>query len=79
MNNYRIAEVVAHTAPMILLDTLEAYADKTCVCSVKITPESAFYCADKKGVASYIGSEYMAQTIAAYAGAHALDEKREVK
>jgi predicted hotdog family 3-hydroxylacyl-ACP dehydratase len=79
MNNYAIEAVLAHTQPMILLDVLDEYEEKTCTCHVTITEKSAFYNKEKQGVASYIGSEYMAQSIAAYAGAHALDEKRSVK
>ncbi len=79
MNKYSIESVAAHTEPMILLDSLDRYGEKTCVCRVNITEQSAFYDFENQGVASYIGSEYMAQTIAAYAGAHALDENREVK
>ncbi|NRA53003.1 MAG: 3-hydroxylacyl-ACP dehydratase [Gammaproteobacteria bacterium] len=64
---------------MILVDQLLDYHAKGGRCRVTITPQSAFYDTDSKGVASYIGSEYMAQTIAAYAGALALDNDKQVK
>ena len=79
MNQYAIADVLAHRPPMILVDQLLDYLAKGGRCRVTITPQSAFYDTDSKGVASYIGSEYMAQTIAAYAGALALDNDKQVK
>lgn len=79
MNNYDIKQVLPHQAPMILIDTLAQYDVDSCRCTVTITPQSAFYNALKKGVPSYIGSEYMAQAIAAFAGAHALDDNDAVQ
>ena len=74
MNNYDIKQVLPHQAPMILIDTLESYDVDSCRCTVGIKSASPFYDELKKGVPSYIGSEYMAQAIAAFAGAHALDD-----
>jgi len=79
VNQYPIADVLAHRPPMILVDKLLDYHATGGRCRVTITPQSAFYDTDSKGVASYIGSEYMAQTIAAYAGALALDNDKQVK
>ena len=79
MNNYKIEQVLPHQAPMILIDSLEQYDSDSCRCAVTITPESAFYNGVKKSVPSYIGSEYMAQAIAAFAGAHALDNNADVQ
>jgi len=79
MNNYDIDQVLPHQSPMILIDTLEHYDADSCRCTVTITQQSAFYNVLKKGVPSYIGSEYMAQAIAAFAGAHALDENASVQ
>ena len=78
MNKYEIEDVLPHQKPMILIDTLLKYDEDSCCCQVTITSNSPFYCAEKKGVPSYIGSEYMAQTIAAYAGAQALDKNNSV-
>ena len=78
MNNYRIIDVIPHREPMILIDSLCGYDDDSCTCQLTIKESSAFYDKAKSGVASYIGSEYMAQTIAAYAGAHALDNQQEI-
>jgi predicted hotdog family 3-hydroxylacyl-ACP dehydratase len=79
MNNYDIERVLPHQAPMILIDSLKQYDADSCRCTVVITSASPFYNSLKKGVPSYIGSEYMAQAIAAFAGAHALDHKADVQ
>jgi len=64
---------------MILIDALCDYHAEGGRCRVTITEQSPFYDASINGVASYIGSEYMAQSIAAYAGALALDNNLAVK
>jgi|TARA_R110002060_G_scaffold77748_1_gene89605 predicted hotdog family 3-hydroxylacyl-ACP dehydratase len=79
MINYNIEQLLPHQSPMILIDSLEHYDFDSCRCNVEITEHSPFYSIVKKGVPSYIGSEYMAQAIAAFAGAHALDVNDEVK
>ena len=79
MNKYSIEAVLPHQAPMILIDSLNSYHADGCVCDVTITEQSPFYDEVKKGVATYIGSEYMAQAIAAYAGTLALDDNNKVK
>ena len=79
MNNYDIDQVLPHQSPMILIDSLEHYDVDSCRCTVEITQHSPFYNVVKKGVPSYIGSEYMAQAIAAFAGAHALDDNDSVQ
>lgn len=79
MKKYSIEAVLPHQAPMILIDSLNSYHNDGCVCDVTITENSPFYNETKKGVANYIGSEYMAQAIAAYAGALALNNNNTVK
>ena len=79
MNAYPIASVLPHSAPMILLDELVSYDDENVSCRVTITPTMPFFDDAKQGVPRYVGCEYMAQTIAAYGGAHALDNADEVK
>ena len=79
MNNYSIEQVVPHDAPMILIEQLAEYSDETSTCSVTITPQSPFYNEQIEGVPSYIGIEYMAQSIAAYAGALANDINEAVR
>jgi len=78
MTKYQITDVLPHQYPMMLIDSLHAYDDESCTCQVTITTNSPFYNAETQGVPTYIGSEYMAQSIAAYAGAQALDDNQEV-
>jgi len=78
MNKYSIEDVLPHREPMILIDSLEFYDSDCCICQVIITKASPFYDDKLTGVPSYIGSEYMAQAIAAFAGANALDKKHDV-
>lgn len=79
MNNYSIEQVLAHEAPMILIDSLNHYSEESACCAVTITEHSPFYNPTLGGVPSYIGVEYMAQSIAAYAGALANDCEQEIK
>ncbi len=74
MHNYNIEQVLPHSHPMILLDTLNEYNDTSAYCSTTIRPESNFYQTKIQGVPAYVGIEYMAQTIAAYANANELDQ-----
>ncbi|WP_125721303.1 3-hydroxylacyl-ACP dehydratase [Pseudoalteromonas rubra] len=69
-NSHPIESLLAHREPMILIDKLIAHEEDTAECSVEITSDSLFLQA--QGVPSYIGIEYMAQAIAAFAGAKAL-------
>ncbi len=65
-----IATLVPHSATMLLLDELrEAEPERACA-RVTITPASLFF--EGAGVGSWVGVEYMAQAIAAYAGYDAL-------
>ena len=74
MNKYPIEHVLPHAHPMILLDKLVAYSETGACCLVSIGPLSNFYNDKRQAVPSYVGLEYMAQTIAAYANAIKLDE-----
>lgn len=64
---------------MVLISRLVSYDFKKALCEVDIGSESPFYQESLSGVASYVGIEYMAQSIAAYAGALALDKGEDVK
>ncbi|MFL9923318.1 hotdog family protein [Herbaspirillum lusitanum] len=61
-----IEQLVPHAAPMILLDRVLNVDAETLRAEVKIRPDSLFHEGD--GVGSWVGIEYMAQAIAAYAG-----------
>ena len=75
--NFKILDVVPHQTPMSLLDTLESYSDKTLVSSVTIKEDSLFY--EELGVPTWVGLEYMGQSIAAFGGVEARNEGRPVK
>jgi predicted hotdog family 3-hydroxylacyl-ACP dehydratase len=64
-----IASLLPHSASMLLLDRVVAADTDRLQAEVAITPHSLF--ADANGVGSWIGIEYMAQAIAAFAGFHA--------
>ena len=74
-----IEEVVPHRPPMLLIDRVCAHGDDMTVSTVAIRPDSPFVAtgADGRlGVPAVVGIEYMAQTVAAYAGLSARKEKR---
>ncbi|KZN48627.1 3-hydroxylacyl-ACP dehydratase [Pseudoalteromonas luteoviolacea] len=70
-NSYGIEQLIAHRDPMILISELTEYDTSQATGVVRITADSPFI--SEKGVPSYVGIEYMAQMVAAYAGAKALD------
>ena len=74
MHNYSIEQIVPHAHPMILIDRLIEYTETTACCSVAIQPNVNFYNSVRGAVPSYVGLEYLAQTIAAYANAHKRDQ-----
>lgn len=63
---YSVAELVPHGGKMSLLSRIIDYGDGWLHAEVDISRKSMF--ADEHGVPSWIGLEYMAQAIAAYAG-----------
>lgn len=64
--DFHIDEVVPHAGLMSLLDRVIDFEDDSLRAEVAVGPESLF--AEKKGIPAWVGIEYMAQTIAAYAG-----------
>jgi predicted hotdog family 3-hydroxylacyl-ACP dehydratase len=64
-----IRDLLPHSGPMVLLDrVISADAESLCA-EVRIRHNSMFYI--DGGVGAWVGLEYMAQAIAAYAGYHA--------
>ena len=62
--------VVPHRRPMLLLDRLVEIDSMHAVCEVDVHQAAAF--AEADGIASWVGIEYMAQTVAAVGGWRAL-------
>jgi predicted hotdog family 3-hydroxylacyl-ACP dehydratase len=65
-----VRDVVPHSGRMMLLDRLVAADGESLTAEVTIRADALF--ARTEGVGAWVGVEYMAQTIAAYAGARAL-------
>ena len=74
MSKYPIEQVLPHSHPMILIDQLIDNSETSAECSVQIGEHSNFYNTKRQSVPSYVGIEYMAQTIAAYANALKLEQ-----
>jgi len=77
--HFTIEQVLPHDHPMILLDSLYDFCQEKATCCHLITAQSLFFDATLQGVPSYVGIEYMAQTIAAYANANELVNNRKVE
>jgi predicted hotdog family 3-hydroxylacyl-ACP dehydratase len=64
-----LTELVPHGPRMTVIDSLVSYDPKKSVAVAEIRPGSVFF--ENGGVPCWAGIEYMAQTIAAHAGAEA--------
>jgi predicted hotdog family 3-hydroxylacyl-ACP dehydratase len=76
---FTIEQVLPHAHPMILLDTLVHFSEEEATCCHLITQQSLLFDTALQGVPSYVGIEYMAQSIAAYANANELANNRPVE
>ena len=65
-STYQIKDLVPHSGEMSLLSRVVDHGDEWLMAEIEISQESLF--SDANGVPTWIGLEYMAQTIAAYAG-----------
>lgn len=79
ITGYPIEQVLPHAHPMILLDSFTEAGAEHAVCTVNISAQSPFFDLASRSVPAYVGIEYMAQTIAAYAGAHKLTAGNSVR
>ncbi len=79
MSHPRLEQLISHRPPMILLSRFVSADDTSACCEVDIESSSLLFQTELQGVPSYAGLEYMAQTIACYAGAQALANGTEVK
>lgn len=76
---YSLEQLLVHRTPMILLSRFVTADAHSAECEVDISPQSLFFQAELAGVPAYTGLEYMAQTIACFAGATALAQGGEAK
>lgn len=65
-SSYSVAELVPHSGRMSLLTKIVDYGDDWLSAEVEIKADSMF--ADEYGVPAWVGIEYLAQAIGAYAG-----------
>jgi predicted hotdog family 3-hydroxylacyl-ACP dehydratase len=72
---YDIERVVPHRGTMRLVDRLVAWDEDTVAVELRVPDEGPFSHDD--GVPAWVGVEYMAQAIAAWAGCHARRAGRE--
>lgn len=75
---YQVAEVIPHSGDMILIDEIVDYNDDSLLASVTITDTSLFV-DETNGVPVWVGIEYMAQAVAAWAGIQAKERDEPVK
>jgi len=76
-----VAELVPHKPPMLLLDRVVSYSKDFVSCEVVIRPDSPFCAAAgvPAGVPAIVGLEYMAQTVATYAGLAGREKGEQVR
>lgn len=72
-----VESILPHTGRMVLIDRIIDYGDEYLVAGVSINEETMFLDGDE--VPAWVGIEYMAQSIAAYAGLQAKTNGQPVK
>jgi predicted hotdog family 3-hydroxylacyl-ACP dehydratase len=75
---WTVSELLPHSGPMLLIGEPITSGDTWAEASVRIGEDSQFY-QSGRGVPSWVGVEYMAQTIALYAGISARRNGQHVK
>lgn len=75
---WSVSELLPHSGPMVLIGEPVASGDNWAEAGVRIGEDSQFY-RPGHGVPSWVGVEYMAQTIALYAGISAKKNGQDVK
>ena len=71
--------LLPHRAPMILLSRAVDYSDDAAQAIVEISAQSAFFDTALDGVPTWVGMEYMAQTIGVWAGHQQLSRNKTVQ
>ncbi len=75
---YKISQLVPHEKPMQLIDGMVDYDEDWFKSELEITSQSEFL-NENNAVPSWVGIEYMAQTIAAFAGRISREKGEPVK
>ncbi|WP_221793294.1 hotdog family protein [Oceanobacter mangrovi] len=71
---YAVAELVPHSGTMSLLDDVISYGSDSLTAMVRVHPGAEFFACTatgSRGIPGWLGIEYMAQAIAAWAGSQA--------
>ncbi|ROS01578.1 putative hotdog family 3-hydroxylacyl-ACP dehydratase [Sinobacterium caligoides] len=74
---FSLEQVLPHRAPMILLDSLDAVSETRVSCAVSVRESLSF--SDEQGLPAWVGIELMAQSVAAWSGARALQRGEPVR
>lgn len=74
-----IHKLVPHADPMVLLDRVITVDEESLSAELTITQDSLFFDEAELGVGAWVGIEYMAQAIAAYAGYQAVSKGESVR
>ncbi len=74
-----VSELMPHSSPMVLIDKIVNYDDSGLISEISIVKDCRFYDAEIQGVPSWVGIEYMAQSIAALAGIQAKEKNEQIK
>ena len=74
IHSHKIADLLPHTPPMVLIDEIIDWQETSAVTAVNITENSLFY-KEGYGVPAHVGLEYMAQACGVYSGWYLLSNK----
>ena len=78
MTNYpSVGQLLPHDEPMILIDRALDIQQDTIHCQVDIGDKNPFFNAESQTIPAYVGIEFMAQSVAAWSGYHAMQQGQE--
>lgn len=69
-----IDQLLPHDEPMILIDRALEVGQDSIHCQVDISNRNPFFNVEQGTIPAYVGIEFMAQSVAAWSGYHALQE-----
>ena len=75
----RVEALIPHSPPMVLVDRIISVNEQSLLAEIDIEENCKFYDQANRGVPSWVGVEYMAQVIAAFAGVKAKSENEPIK
>jgi predicted hotdog family 3-hydroxylacyl-ACP dehydratase len=75
---WSVEELLPHSESMVLLDEVVEWGDGWAVAAVRVAEDTAFF-EPGVGVPSWVGIEYMAQTVAMYVGICAKRESKPIR